>query len=416
LNNFIKNILALYSVQIVRLILPLLMLPMLTSRLSDNDFGVYIYTVSLSVWLSLVVEYGFNISSTRMITLNSHRTHIRDVVIKTQSAKYLLSIPLLSLIPIGYFFVPVLNDELGWAITMYALGVLTALMPQYYYQGIEKLKLFGFIEVVTGFLLLLSLYFFAEGENADEVIMFSLIMTRLFALIYTSLLMYRNIKIKFFSFCFFCGIKQIKKCSSIFLFQLVVSLYTVFNIVFLGFFVSAAQLGIYGVAERLIKAGLGFIGQASNVFFPRINILKTEGSQNFNKFRFMTLCLFTIVGFIGLILVTLLSPFIITWLFNGKYQQSIVLINIMAWVIPAIAISNVLSLQYLVIDGLENVLNKVVVIAGAINLGLAYYMIKNYGYNGMAYTWVLIEWGICLTLGIVVICKSTNILNIRRIE
>jgi PST family polysaccharide transporter len=159
LNNFIKNILALYSVQIVRLILPLLMLPMLTSRLSDNDFGVYIYTVSLSVWLSLVVEYGFNISSTRMITLNSHRTHIRDVVIKTQSAKYLLSIPLLSLIPIGYFFVPVLNDELGWAITMYALGVLTALMPQYYYQGIEKLKLFGSIEVVTGFLLLLSYIF-----------------------------------------------------------------------------------------------------------------------------------------------------------------------------------------------------------------------------------------------------------------
>ena len=123
------------------------------------------------------------------------------------------------------------------------------------------------------------------------------------------------------------------------------------------------------------------------------------------------LCLFTFVGFLGCFIINNFSSAFIPWLFNGKFDQSIELINIMAWVIPAIALSNVLAFQYLLVDDLERILNKVVTFSGVINLFIAYAMIEKYGYIGMAFTWVLLEWGITIVLCCLIYYRHRTVIN-----
>ena len=385
------------------------MLPLLTERLSAGNFGMYIYTISVSAWISLAIDYGFNISATREIAKEKNNIMIKAIVLKTQSAKYILSLLSISIVPICYFFVPVFENHINWIFTAVLLGMLIGLMPQYYYQAIERLKLFGFIEVLSGIALYVLVYFFAIGHHTNDILMLCLVLTRVLPLLILSHLMFRNLNTSSVNFSFTSGLEQLKHCFSLFFFQLIVSLYTVFNMIFLGFFVSIVQVGIYGVSERLIRAGLGFIAQISNVIFPLLNKIKADGNVNLKRYRMMILCLFIIIGFSGCILVNLISPIAIPWIFNGKYDDSIELINFMAWVIPAIAISNVLSLQYFLIDGLESILNKVVSAASVVNLTLAYFMIQGYGYIGMAYTWVMIEWMISIILGVIIFCRSYSL-------
>jgi len=407
-SNLAKNIVTMYSVQVIRLFLPLLMLPLLSSRLSINSFGIYLYAISISIWITLLIEYGFNISSTRQISTVNHPNHIIEIVKKTQSAKYILTCLFFILIPIIYLTIPILSGELSWAITIFIVGCLTALTPQYYYQGIENLTKFGLVELISGSFLMFSVYFFVKGNASDDFLKLSLVLSRMIPFAFLSLDMYKKLKIELFTFSLHGAIKQLKEGWSISFFQIIISFYTVFNLIFLGFFVSIAQVAIYGVSEKLIRAGLGFIGQLSNVVFPRINNIKSEGHFNLKKVRLITLILFSVVGFIGYVFVNLLSTYVIKFLFDGKYLEAVAVINVMALVIPAIAISNVLSLQYLLVDGLEKVLNKVVLLASLVNLFLAYCMITTFGYIGMAYTWVILEWGIAITLGLIIYFKKTT--------
>ena len=80
-----KNILILSLVHLVRLLLPLLLIPLLANRISGGEFGVYMYALSFAAWLAIFVEYGFNISSTREIASSVAPEKIRTVIIGTQS-------------------------------------------------------------------------------------------------------------------------------------------------------------------------------------------------------------------------------------------------------------------------------------------------------------------------------------------
>ena len=121
----------------IRLILPLMVIPILTRRIMAEDFGVYMYAISFAAWLSIFVEYGFNISATREIASSNSKTEILSVITGTQSAKFLLVLATLPVLLATVFIVPVFEGNMYWAITAWLLGILMALTPIYYFQGRE---------------------------------------------------------------------------------------------------------------------------------------------------------------------------------------------------------------------------------------------------------------------------------------
>ncbi|ELQ2465501.1 oligosaccharide flippase family protein [Vibrio vulnificus] len=410
----IKNILSLYSAQISRLILPILMLPIITSRLSEGNFGIYIYALAFSSWISLIIEYGFNISSTRKISSlkDRNKRNISDVVVATQSAKYIISAVCVLFIPFCLNFVPIFKGQTGWVVTSYLFGFLSGILPQYYFQAIENLKLFSLSELFASLLLLFFTYNFL---NEDPVILMVILITsRLFCVLVCTCLLIKTLGFDVVKIDFKKGWWYIKNAFSVFFFQFMVSLYTVFNIIFLGFFVSASQVALYGAAERLIRAGLAFYGQASNVIFPRVTSLKASADKKLEKTRFAVLLLFSVFGFVSVPIVWNVSPIVIPLVYSDKLDGAIELINIMAWVIPAIAMSNVLSFQYFLVEGKEVVLNKVIVCASAINLILSYSLITRFGAVGMVYSWVALEWLITVTLFLLVFFKRSRFISIGR--
>ncbi len=66
-------------------------------------------------------------------------------------------------------------------------------------------------------------------------------------------------------------------------------------------------------------------------------------------------------------------------------------LKIMAWVVPAIAIENVLAMHFLVVDRKEQLVNRVVFAVVPMSLATGYLLLKEIGAVGMAAAWVSIE-------------------------
>lgn len=393
----------------VRLILPLLVIPILTRRIAIDDFGVYMYAVAFSAWLSIFVEYGFNISATREIASAPDGPLVASVVRGVQSAKLILAVATLPLLLAAIYLVPVFQGVSYWAVTAWLLGTLTALSPVYYFQGRETLRIVGLTELTCVALLLVTVYFFVESAEHFPRLALIVILVRTVSLLLLSHRMYsqtRTFEKKFFSFT--SGVQHLRSGFHLFLFQAAVSLYTSFNVVLLGWFCTPAQVAIYASAERLMRAAIGFLGQFSNAIFPRLNAIKLRNPEAVDSFRLKVLLGFFVLGLAGMIATWCIGPLLVGYVFPANAREVDAVLSILALVIPAIAISNVLGFQYLLVDRKEKIFNIIIGAAAVVNVILAYFLIMNFQVRGMATAWVIIEWLIALVIAMVVFGSRRN--------
>lgn len=387
----------------VRLVVPLLAIPILARTISGHDYGVYMYAIAFAAWVSIFIEYGFSISSTRDIASGKP---VHEIVSGTQSAKMILVVLTAPSVLLAVFLFPVFSGYAIWAVAGWFFGVLAAISPIYYFQGKERLKLVGLIETISGVLLLGGVYFLIREESDSDRLPFVLFFSRLLGPIVLTSILTKEVGLRWCDFSVGKGIDFLKKGFEFFIFQAAVSLYTSFNVVFLGFFCGPAQVGVYASAERVMRAGLGFIGQATNAIFPRLNALKTSNPDEMNRVRRLVMvCLFG-VGVLGMFVAWLVSTYVAEYFFGGRVAGVDRIINIMALLIPAISLSNVLGFQYLVVDRRERVFNKIIVGCALLNIPLSYFLIKFFMAEGMAYAWVAIEWVITISIAFTVFFRK----------
>jgi O-antigen/teichoic acid export membrane protein len=95
-------------------------------------------------------------------------------------------------------------------------------------------------------------------------------------------------------------------------------------------------------------------------------------------------------------------------MFPTNAQEVDAVLSILAVVIPAIALSNVLGFQYLLVDRKEKTFNIIIGVAAVVNVIIAYFLVLNFQVRGMALAWVIIEWLIAFFIAVVVFGMGRN--------
>ncbi|MBC7380643.1 MAG: oligosaccharide flippase family protein [Burkholderiaceae bacterium] len=403
-----KNIAYLYVIQLLRLCLPLALLSILTGVLTEPQYSVYVYTLATSAWLSILVEYGFNVSATRRIAAAIAKPEAtRAVIVETQSAKWMLAGASLLFLVWALAQSTVFASYEEWALCAWLLGVMIGMTPTYYYQGTSSLRIVAVLEVVGGLLTFASAFFLVRSSADFGVLCLTLIAVRLIIWQTLERRMFILGRLRFSeTLASRPGRAALRDGWQIFLVQAAASLYTSFNVVLLGGISSPYAVALYGSSERLIRAGLAFIAQASSAIFPKLNALKANEPEQLGRIRRLTLIAFTLGSLASLPLLYLLAPTISEVLFNNKLPDLPQVIRTMSLVIPAIAISNVLAMQFLVVDHQERILNRVVFSAVPISLVCGYALSLSNGATGMATAWVAVEWYVSISLAAIVYRRS----------
>ena len=137
--SFYLNTLWQYGLQIVKYILPLLVMPYLTRALGPDSYGVYAYILSFMTFAQTFVDFGFNLSGTNQIVAARTIREQEEVVGAISQARlFLCLISGVACAAIG-FFMPIVRANAMYALISYVAVCTRSLAPDFLFQGREQM-------------------------------------------------------------------------------------------------------------------------------------------------------------------------------------------------------------------------------------------------------------------------------------
>ena len=146
----IKNISSLFSIRIAGYVIPLLTLPYLVRVLDPQGYGTFIYCVAICQYFIIAVNYGFDLSATKLIAEEKN-----DINIVSSLFWNVFSIRL-TIALVGFiilYLVSFISDEINNLFSIlsycYISAIAAAFFPQWLFQGKEQLGVISIVRVVS---------------------------------------------------------------------------------------------------------------------------------------------------------------------------------------------------------------------------------------------------------------------------
>lgn len=256
----VQNFLSLGLLQGANYILPLLILPYLVRVLGAEKFGLVMFAQSFSIFLTVFVDFGFNISGTREISLaKKSKSKTGEIFLAIMSIKLLLIVVAFSILYVVVNLFTRFSVDAEVYLLSFGVVIGQALFPVWFFQGIEKMKFVTIINILAKviFTVLVFLLIKTESDYYKVPIYNSLgFIVSGFIGFYLSF-QYLEIKRPKISL-----IKQLfADSSSLFVSNFATSMYTASNVFILGLFSGNVIAGVYSSMEKLTLA-------VKNVYVP----------------------------------------------------------------------------------------------------------------------------------------------------
>ena len=385
-----RNGAALYALQIADLVIPIVTLSYLARVLGAQTWGAVLYAQGFALWLGLLFEYGFQLSVTREIArCRDDREQVAAIVSGVAGASLLLTLASLAATLLAGWILTPFHAKPSYVWLAWGIAFTNGVRPLWYFQGIEEMTWPALWNGISRLAVAIALFVFVRSTDDAEWVLVLQVIASGTLLVTMWLRLYREIPFR--APCRAGALDTLNKGWRLFLFRGAVSLYTTANTVLLGWYVPPAAVSFYAAPERLIKAGQGLIWPASQVLYPRISRLAGNDPDAAARLTRMALL---VIGGGGLAagLVTMAgAPWIVAWQFGQGYEAAVPVLRMLALLLPLVAASNVLGIQWMLPPGMDDSFNRIILIAGLVNLILAFVLAPRFGPWGMALAVVLAE-------------------------
>lgn len=347
-----ENFCSLSILNAINVLVPFITINYLSKTITDAQYGGYYYIYTIIQTLILVGSYGFNFSATKLISENrENRDYLNRVFNAVIASKFLLSIASILLVLI---LSPWLLDTRSLKI-MFLLGLGMVIgdvfTPIWLFQGMEKMKYMTIVNSSSK--ILFTLLVFVVVRQPQDYIWLLLLYScgYILAGILSLVLVYKQFNLKVGLTTRKDVLFQFKAGASVFGSTMGINLYRRANVIILKQFVSDDLLGIYSIAEQIVRGIQSLIDPAAHVLFPHMSLKFKDKSYEdiISLLKRITLPFIAVLIFacIGTIL---FAPLIIRIMSDiDKFSDSIALIR---WLSPVVLFG---ELNYLLgIVGLIN--------------------------------------------------------------
>ncbi len=376
-----ENYFYLLIIQGCNFIIPLVTFPYLVRVLGTNNYGIVMMAHSLAIFLGIFVDFGFNISATREVSiLKKKKKNLSEYFWNIFSIKgLLLFFAFLTLLILCFTIERFFINKIVY---LFSFGIVIGqnLFPTWFFQGIEKMRVITFINLTAKLIFTIFIFLFIKEESDYKLVpvfnSFGFIISGTIGFIIS--LKYINYKKPNFNQI----IKIIKESFSLFFSNIVVSLYTSLNTLILGLFTTDSLAGIYASMEKLIIAIKSIYLPLYQAIFPNISIKEKKHIVFIiNKLKTPVL----ISGFIIMTLTFTFSESILHLVFNNELITGYYPVLQILASIALFSSTNMLFVTLFLPAVKEyNKRLKILIIGGSVNLSLVLFLIKPYSIYGVA--------------------------------
>jgi len=363
--NLIINFFYLAVLQGLSLLLPLVTYPYLIRILDVDNFGLVIYAQTIIYYFIIVINFGFNISATKQISVN--RNDISKLKEIFSNVLFIKSFILL----LTYFVLGIYIFFSDYAKTHKLLFLYSSLMciydvifPIWYFQGIEKMKYITNISLISKLIFTFLIFFVVKTK--DDYFLVPLmngigtITAGVFSLYIIiirhkiSIVMPNLEKVKFYFF----------DSWPIFTSNVSIRLYISANKLVIGSILGMEKLAYYDIAEKITNLFKTPHALLSQVIFPKIS--KEKNIHFIKKIFNYSIIINLILMFLGIIF----GKQIINIIASGKMLAAYSILIILLFSVPIVGISNLFGLQILIPFGYNKIFSKTIIISALIYLFL----------------------------------------------
>ncbi len=167
--NLASNFFSLSALQAVNMILPLITLPYLVRVLGVEKFGLVNFALSIIMYFTILVSFGFGLSATREISINrDNPKKISEIFCAVMLIK--ISLLLISLATISILISTVETFRSNAFLYFATFGVVIGdvIFPTWFFQGMEKMKYITYVNVISKVLFTVLIFVFIK-ETSDYI-------------------------------------------------------------------------------------------------------------------------------------------------------------------------------------------------------------------------------------------------------
>lgn len=412
-STVVRNAASLYVIQFANYILPLITIPYLVRVLGPAGFGAVAFGQSLIGYFMLFVDYGFNLSATRKISINRNDpVAVSRTVFNTWGVKFLLCGVSFAVLVLLISIVPKLREVSALLLVLYDMVIGNVLFPTWLFQGMERMVAISVINLLMKLLVVLGI--FTLVRLPEHYIVYAGLMSAGWIAAGIT-----GMGVAFYMFKLrpvppsWRGIwEALVEGWMLFLSMALVSLYTVGNAFILGMLTNHTVVGYYSVAEKIVKAVVGLLGPISQAVYPRFSKLASESKANALLMGRKILFLMSGLGACLFIVLFAGAPIIVRILLEPGYEPSIAVMRILSALPLLIGASNVLGIQLMLPFGKDRAFTLILFSAGLINIGLAVLLAPIWQQTGMAVAIFITELFVTTTMLVYLFLRQLSPLKI----
>jgi polysaccharide transporter, PST family len=384
------NLFGCCGIQFAGSVLPLLTVPYLARVLGPSDWGLALFFQALGLWLSVVIEYGFNLSGAREVAAaRSAGRPLAGIVAAVMGAKLLLAAGCLSVAGLLALWLPLAGNHpefLGWT-----LGYTLALgfSPFWYFQGVERVAGVAVIDLTARACAAAGTFVWVcgPGDGAKWMALQSLAaaggtgiaLAWMFHQAGCSRLQFHTARAALrdgLQMTFFRASTAL--CGSV-------------NILVLGWLGLPATAGLFGGADKLARAESALLAPLSQVVYPRVSALLTRNSSAAKRLAARATTLAAGLAVCGAIAAFLFAPDVIRIALGPKFGAATTPFRVLQLCVPLAVLRNAVGMNWLLPMRRERSVGLFVLAGLATNLLMAAALGHSDGATGIAWAAVLSE-------------------------
>ena len=394
-----ENFLSLSFLQGANYILPLITLPYLVRVLGPEKYGLIAFAQSFIQYFNILTDYGFNLSATREISIHrDNKEKVSEIFSSVMIIKFGLMIISLLILSFLVFTIPKFRND--WLVYFFTFGIIfgNVLFPIWFFQGMERMKYITILNIVAKGIFTICIFIFIR--KMEDYLYVPLINSIGFLVAggLSLRIVSKDFGIKFILPSFKAIKHQLKEGWHIFISTVAISLYTTSNTFILGLFTNNTIVGYYAAAEKIVKAIQGLLSPISQTVYPHISKLASESKERALNFIRKLVKIVGGISFVISFSIFIFADLIVNLILGSQYQQSIIVLRILAFLPFVIGLSNIFGIQTMLTFNLKQAFSKILISAGLLNIVLALILAPLYQHIGISITVLTTEIFVTLSM------------------
>lgn len=371
------------------IICSLITISALTRYLGEKDFGNFVLIFTYFTIFGSLADFGLQLTMVRELSKD------KNLFKKTYGTFLWLKIFLIcssTLLAIFLLFFFPYSKFLKIGVVIASLGVAVGSLNSYataIFQAKLRLDLSTLVDLIAR----IAITFFTLIFIFLKLNFYSLLTTVLIGNLTGTILaifLLRKLVVVNLDFDFGLAKKVISISFPIFMVSFLSLLYFKIDTIILSFYRSPRELGIYGLAYKVIENILITWGFYIASIFPLLSNLFSKKSEKawiiWNKSLFLGMIMSVVI----MIVVFVSSPLIIKILGGGQFKESILALRILLLALPFFVINNLFYYLFLLRYNIKNIL-YIIGLSLILNLVLNLFFVPKWGYIACAVNTVIAE-------------------------